>query len=119
VTFTARHRWVLITLCAVLVGVIVLQALDGGVADPTGSRLSPSSAAFNSGLLVFREGLESILVLAAITAGFRGANQRRPCSQTTADARGRLSLMVHTSPLTKAVAAGITVTLPRLVGLTA
>ena len=75
-TFTARHRWVLITLSAVLVGVIALQALDGGVADPTGTRLSPTSAAFNSGLLVFREGLESILVLAAITAGFRGANQR-------------------------------------------
>ena len=75
-SFTARHRWVLITLSAVLVGVIALQALDGGVADPTGSRLSTGSAAFNSGLLVFREGLESILVLAAITAGFRGANQR-------------------------------------------
>ena len=75
-SFTSRHRWVLITLSALLVGVIALQALDGGVADPTGSHLSTGSAAFNSGLLVFREGLESILVLAAITAGLRGANQR-------------------------------------------
>jgi high-affinity iron transporter len=79
-TFTRRHRWVLFSLLAVLVGVIVLQAVDGGVADPTGQRLSSGSAAFNSGLLVFREGLESVLVLAAITAGLRGANSslRRP-----------------------------------------
>ena len=75
-SFTSRHRWVLITLSLVLLGVIVLQALDGGVADPTGSRLSGGAAAFNSGLLTFREGLESVLVLAALTAGFRGANQR-------------------------------------------
>jgi high-affinity iron transporter len=79
-TFTRRHRWVLLSLLAFLVGVIVLQALDGGVADPTGERLSSGAAAFNSGLLVFREGLESVLVLAAITAGMRGANGslRRP-----------------------------------------
>jgi high-affinity iron transporter len=79
-TFTRRHRWVLLSLLGFLVGVIVLQALDGGVADPTGERLSSGAAAFNSGLLVFREGLESVLVLAAITAGMRGANGslRRP-----------------------------------------
>ncbi|HET6172797.1 MAG TPA: FTR1 family protein [Gaiellales bacterium] len=75
-TFTRRHRWVLLSLCAGLAGVLILQALQGGVADPTGGRLSARAAAFNSGLLVFREGLESVLVLAAITAGFRGANQR-------------------------------------------
>jgi high-affinity iron transporter len=79
-TFTRRNRWVLLSLLAVLVGVIVLQALDGGVADPTGEHLSARAASFNSGLLVFREGLESVLVLAAITAGLRGANRslRRP-----------------------------------------
>jgi high-affinity iron transporter len=73
-TFTRRHRWVLLSLLGVLVAVIILQAVDGGVADPTGQRLSSGAAAFNSGLLVFREGLESVLVLAAITAGLRGAN---------------------------------------------
>jgi high-affinity iron transporter len=57
-------------------GVLVLQAVDGGVADPTGGRLSARAAAFNSGLLVFREGLEAVLVLAAITAGLQGANHR-------------------------------------------
>jgi high-affinity iron transporter len=75
-TFTRRNRWVLLSLLAVLVGVIVLQASDGGVVDPTGEHLSARAAAFNSGLLVFREGLESVLVLAAITAGLRGANHR-------------------------------------------
>jgi high-affinity iron transporter len=80
VTFTQRHRWVLLSLVGVLLLVLVLQAVDGGVADPTGEHLSGSAAAFNSGLLVFREGLESVLVLAAITAGLRGANRglRRP-----------------------------------------
>jgi high-affinity iron transporter len=79
-TFTQRHRWVLLTLLALLIAVIVLQAVDGGVADPTGRHLSARAAAFDSGLLVFREGLESVLVLAAITAGMRGANRalRRP-----------------------------------------
>ncbi len=56
----------------------------------TGSRLSGTSAAFNSGLLVFREGLESVLVLAALTAGFRGANERlrRPIAIGVAAALG-------------------------------
>jgi high-affinity iron transporter len=75
-SFTTRHRWVLWTLGGLLLGVIALQALDGGVADPNGGRLSDGSAAFNSGLLVFREGLESVCVLAALTAGLRGANAR-------------------------------------------
>jgi high-affinity iron transporter len=75
-TFTRRHRWVLLSLVAMLAGVLVLQAVDGGVADPTGQHLSSRSAAFDSGLLVFREGLESVLVLAAITAGLQGANHR-------------------------------------------
>jgi high-affinity iron transporter len=80
VTFTQRHRWVLLSLVGVLLLVLVLQGIDGGVADPTGEHLSGRAAAFNSGLLVFREGLESVLVLAAITAGLRGANRslRRP-----------------------------------------
>ena len=42
--------------------------------------MSPTSAVINSGVLVFREGLETILVLAAITASFLGANRayRKP-----------------------------------------
>src|ERR671933_289053 len=50
--------------------VMVWQALtSGGVPDPTATNLSPAAAVLNSGILVFREGLEAILVLAAITAG--------------------------------------------------
>jgi high-affinity iron transporter len=88
VTFTERHRWVLLSLVGVLILVIVLQAFDGGVSDPTGEHLSGGAAAFNSGLLVFREGLESVLVLAAITAGLRGANRglRRPIAVGVASA---------------------------------
>jgi high-affinity iron transporter len=49
---------------------MVWQALtSGGVPDPTTGNLSPAAAVLNSGILVFREGLEAILVLAAITAG--------------------------------------------------
>jgi high-affinity iron transporter len=81
VTFASRHRWVLISLGALLLAVLVLQALDGGVSDPTGPvRLSHGAVVFNSGLLVFREGLESILVLAAVVSSLVGARAhlRRP-----------------------------------------
>ena len=42
--------------------------------------MSRTSAVINSAILVFREGLETILVLAAVTASFLGANRvyRRP-----------------------------------------
>ena len=79
-TFTARHRWLLLTLAGLLGVVLLAQAVDGGVSDPTSTHLSSGAAAFNSGLLVFREGLESILVLMAIVASMLGANRslRRP-----------------------------------------
>jgi high-affinity iron transporter len=55
---------------SLVVVVMVWQALaSGGVPDPTAGDLSPAAAVLNSGILVFREGLEAILVLAAITAG--------------------------------------------------
>jgi high-affinity iron transporter len=49
---------------------------SGGVADPTAStsHLSHGAVILDSGLLVFREGLETILVLAAVTASMLGAN---------------------------------------------
>ena len=36
--------------------------------------MSRTTAVINSAILVFREGLETILVLAAVTASSRGAN---------------------------------------------
>ena len=46
--------------------------------DPTapGAHLSHGAVIVDSGLLVFREGLEAILVLAALTASFVGVNAR-------------------------------------------
>ena len=62
--------------------VLVVQGLSGGVSNPTdpSTKMSHGAVVFDSALLVFREGLESILVLAAFTASFMGANQslRRP-----------------------------------------
>jgi len=51
-----------------------------GAPDPTQPNTSPTVAFLDIGVLVFREGLECILVLAAITASMTGSNQpyRRP-----------------------------------------
>ncbi len=50
--------------------VLAWQALAvHGVPDPSVSGLSRSAVVLSSGILVFREGLEAILVLAAVTAG--------------------------------------------------
>jgi len=79
--FTQRHRWLLLSLVGMLGLVLLLQAFDGGVSDPTATRhLSQGAVIFDSGLLVFREGLECILVIAAIVASMVGANHslRRP-----------------------------------------
>ena len=76
---SSRNRWWVIGVLGVfLIGVLVAQGVSGGVGDPTAptARMSHSSVVFDSALLVFREGLESILVLAAITASFMGSNQR-------------------------------------------
>src|SRR5262245_39546544 len=56
-----------------------------GLGDPSAAEpgsLSGTTVVFDAALLVLREGLEAILVLAAITASFRGANAalRRPVS---------------------------------------
>ncbi len=64
-------------------GLLLYSALtaQGGVPDPTApNHLSHGAVVLNSGLLVFREGLEAILVVAAVTASFLGANsgKRRP-----------------------------------------
>ena len=53
-----------------IIAVMVWQALvAGGAPDPDAHGLSRSAVALSSGVLVFREGLEAILVLAAVTAG--------------------------------------------------
>ncbi|WP_274649548.1 FTR1 family iron permease [Paenibacillus humicola] len=53
-----------------IVGVFVWQGMTAnGNPDPSASNLTPGAAILNTAILVFREGLEAILVLSAITAG--------------------------------------------------
>lgn len=74
ITWTTR---ILLGLAALFViGVITWQAIaEGGAPDPTKTDTKPLAAVFDIGVLVFREGLECILVLAAITASMVGANR--------------------------------------------
>jgi high-affinity iron transporter len=54
----------------------------GGSPDPTAANTSPTVAALDIAVLVFREGLECILVIAAITASMTGP--RRSCRRPVA-----------------------------------
>ena len=52
-----------------ILGVLIWQAVTSdGNPDPTAENISPLAVVLNTGILVFREGLEAILVLAALTA---------------------------------------------------
>jgi len=52
-----------------IMGVLVWQGITaGGNPDPLSRGISPSAAVMNAGIVVFREGLEALLVLAALTA---------------------------------------------------
>jgi len=66
-----RLVYVLVALAVVpVVGILIWQGMKfSGNPDPTVPNTSYLSAILQTGVLVFREGLESILVLAAITAG--------------------------------------------------
>jgi high-affinity iron transporter len=76
------YLWVAIVLAVAVAAVLLGWHSSGGTPDPTapGHHMSRTAAVINAAILVFREGLETILVLAAVTASFRGANQvyRRP-----------------------------------------
>ncbi len=77
------YVWVAVILAAAVAAVILLWN-SAGTTDPSvalnARHMSRTAAVINSAILVFREGLETILVLAAVTASFRGSNQvyRRP-----------------------------------------
>ena len=65
---------------AVVSGLVYLMATaDTGPSDPTEStqQLSHGTVVFNSGMIVFREGLEAILIFAAVIASFLGANKSK------------------------------------------
>ncbi len=64
-----------------VVAILVWQGVTAqGAPDPMRPNTSPTVAFLDIGILVFREGLECILVLAAITASMTGVNRshRRP-----------------------------------------
>ncbi len=72
---------------ALAIGALIIAALlvwqgvtAQGNPDPTRPNINGSSAVLDISVLVFREGLECILVLTAITAGLMGTNQsyRKP-----------------------------------------
>lgn len=74
-----RSLLALAALC--VVSILVWQGITAsGNPDPTVSHINHNAAILDTGILVFREGLECILVLAAITASMMGTNQsyRRP-----------------------------------------
>jgi high-affinity iron transporter len=76
------YVWTAVVLAVCLAGVVLGWHAHGGTPDPAdqANQMSPATAVIDSGVLVFREGLETILVLAAVTASFLGANRayRRP-----------------------------------------
>src|ERR1700759_5100345 len=77
-----RLGWGLLAVAAA--GLLIWQLVSGsgGTPDPTdpSTHLSHLAVVIDSGILVLREGLETILVLAVLTASMRGDNSvyRRP-----------------------------------------
>src|SRR3954454_4411483 len=71
---------------AVVAGLVYLMATAStGPIDPTEVRghQSHTTVVFNSAIIVFREGLEAILIFAAVTASMVGANARHRRPVTT------------------------------------
>jgi high-affinity iron transporter len=87
-----RLGWGLLAVAAA--GLLVWQLLGaaGGTPDPTdpSTHLSHLAVVVDSGILVLREGLETILVLAVLTASMRGDNSvyRKPLALGGAAALG-------------------------------
>jgi high-affinity iron transporter len=77
-----RSAWAVVAAAAIAVLSWKAITAPNGVPDPTapGAHLSHGAVVIDSALLVFREGLEAVLVLAAFTASFVGANRalRKP-----------------------------------------
>jgi high-affinity iron transporter len=78
------YVWTAVVLALAVTVVAIGWHAKGGTTDPTalppGHRLSHTTVVIDSAILVLREGLETILVLAAVMASFLGGNRvyRRP-----------------------------------------
>lgn len=79
---THTFRWTFLALAGLAVaGVLAWQAITaGGNPNPVAQQTGSLAGIIDIGVLVFREGLECVLVLSAITAGMVRSNQpyRRP-----------------------------------------
>src|SRR5690349_10083549 len=74
-----RAAWWTLAL-AVVSGLVYLMATAStGPVDPTtvGGRQEHATVVANAAIIVFREGLEAVLIFAAVTASFLGANRAR------------------------------------------
>jgi high-affinity iron transporter len=76
---TARLAWWLSGLAALAALVYLMATASTGPVDPTEvtQHQSHATVVFNSSMIVFREGLEAVLIFAAVTASFLGANRSR------------------------------------------
>ena len=76
-----RRRLAVWTLIALALGglVYLMATAKTGPVDPTEVKTPESHATivFNSAAIIFREGLEAVLIFAAVTASFLGANRQR------------------------------------------
>ena len=69
-------RGVLFVAAVLVMGLLVWQGMTAaGAPNPTAPRTSSTVAVLDIAVLVFREGLECVLVLSAITAGMVGRNE--------------------------------------------
>jgi high-affinity iron transporter len=75
----ARLAWWALALAIVAALVYLMATASTGPVDPTEVRgqQSHGTVVFNSAIIVFREGLEAVLIFAAVTASFLGANRER------------------------------------------
>ncbi len=73
-----RLAWWVLGL-ALLAGAVYLMATAAAPQDPTETVAlqSHGTAVVNTAIIVFREGLEAVLIFAAVIASFQGANLRR------------------------------------------
>jgi high-affinity iron transporter len=76
---TTRLAWWLAGLAAIAGLVFLMATASTGPVDPTevSHPQSHATVVFNASMIVFREGLEAVLIFAAVTASFLGANRSR------------------------------------------
>src|SRR3954462_1046498 len=105
---------------AIVVGTVYLMATaKTGPGDPPEGthHQSRGTIVFNAGMIVFREGLEAVLIFAAVTASFRGAHaaKRRP---VTLGAAAAFAAAVGTWFVAQAVLSAASSLGPRLEAIT-